>query len=58
MKKIVLVISGSVAAKKIYELLELFIEKKIFITCVLTNSATKFVDKQKIRKITKNKIYY
>ena len=58
MKKIVLVISGSVAAKKIYELLELFKEKKIFITCVLTNSATKFVDKQKIRKITKNKIYY
>ena len=58
MKKIVLVISGSVAAKKIYKLLEWFKEKKIFITCVLANSATKFVEKQKIRKITKNKIYY
>jgi|TARA_B100002003_G_scaffold198496_1_gene189186 phosphopantothenoylcysteine decarboxylase/phosphopantothenate--cysteine ligase len=58
MKKIVLIISGSIAAKKIYELIKLFDTKKIMVTCVLTNSAIKFVNKNKLKKISNNKIYY
>ena len=58
MKKIIVVISGSIAAKKNYELFSLLKLKKIEITCVLTQAANKFVNKKNLVKIVGRKIYY
>ncbi len=57
MKKILLIISGSIAAYKVFELISLLKNKSVDVTCVLTKSAEKFITPLSLGSVTGNKVY-
>tara|TARA_X000000950_G_scaffold187570_1_gene226872 strand:- start:462 stop:821 length:360 start_codon:yes stop_codon:yes gene_type:complete len=57
MNKILLIITGSIAASKCKEIITLIENKKIKINCVLTKEAKKYVRISDIKKLLKNRIF-
>lgn len=55
--KIVLVVTGGIAAIKIYDLVRLMMQKGYEVKIVLTSSAQKFVTKTAFEVLTKNPVY-
>lgn len=58
MKKICLIITGGIAAVKIYDLVRALIKKEYCVTCVLTSSAKKFVTEIALTALTGQKTYH
>ena len=56
-KKILLIISGGIAAYKAPELIRLFREFRVTVNCVLTNSGSNFVTPLTLAAISGNKVY-
>ena len=57
MDKILIIITGSIAASKCKDLIKLLYLKKIKISCVLTNEAKKYIKINDIKKHAGNRIY-
>ncbi len=57
MDKILIIITGSIAASKCKDLIKLLYLKKIKISCVLTNEAKKYIKINDIKKYAGNRIY-
>ncbi|SVE63231.1 uncharacterized protein METZ01_LOCUS516085, partial [marine metagenome] len=56
-KKILLIITGGIAAYKSLELIRGFKEKDCDVTCVLTKSGSEFVTPLSIESLSENKVY-
>lgn len=56
-QKILLIITGSIAACKVYDLVRLCKKEHIKVTCVLTEAAKNFVTSYALEAITNNKVY-
>ena len=57
MKKILLIITGSIAASKCENIINLFNNNKIEATCILTEEAKKYIRTSKIKKLLLNRIF-
>ena len=57
MNKILFVITGSIAASKCIDIMQMLENKNFQISCVITKEAEKYIDILKIKKITKNRFY-
>ena len=57
MNKILLIITGSIAASKCQKLIELLQNKEVKISCILTKEAKKYVKVSVIKKLLKNRIF-
>jgi len=55
--KLLFIISGSIAVKKCPIILKKLSDKKVYINCIITNSAKKIIDKKIIQKSIKGKIF-
>ena len=55
--KILFIITGSIAISKTYDILKILKNKKIEISCILTNNAKKLTDIKKLKKNLLGKIY-
>ena len=55
--KILFIITGSIAVKKCYEILENLTSNEIIIDCIITDNAIKMVNLNKIKKNINGKIY-
>jgi phosphopantothenoylcysteine decarboxylase/phosphopantothenate--cysteine ligase len=55
--KVLFIITGSIAISKSYDILKILKEKKIEISCILTNNAKKLIDKKKLKENISGKIY-
>ena len=55
--KLLFIISGSIAVKKCPIILKILSDKKVYINCIITNSAKKMIDKKIIQKCIKGKIF-
>lgn len=56
-KKILLIITGSVAAYKAIELARLLQKKSYDVSCILTKAAQKFITPLQVSSVMKNKVY-
>ncbi|MDG4543488.1 MAG: flavoprotein [Rickettsiales bacterium] len=56
-KKILLIITGSIAAYKSLELIRLLRKKTFDVTCVLTDGAKQFVTPMSVASISENNVY-
>ena len=57
MNKILLIITGSIAASKCKEIITLLNNKEVDVSCILTKEAKKYVKISDIKKLLKNKIF-
>ena len=57
MKKILFVITGSIAASKCKEIFKLINQKEIQISCILTDEAKKYIEIKNLKKFAKNRLY-
>ena len=55
---LLLIISGSIAAKKNFKILKFLIKKRVFINCIVTDNAKKIIDLNLLNKSISGKIYY
>lgn len=58
MKRILLIISGGIAAFKAQELVRLLRRSGFGVTCVMTDNAEHFVTKMSLQALTENKVYH
>ena len=56
--RLLFIISGSIAAKKCQIILKELSRKKVYIDCIITNSAKKIINKNLIQKCIKGKIFF
>lgn len=56
-KKILIGISGGIAAYKTAELIRLFVKLGAEVKCVMTNNALKFISELTIQTLSKNRVY-
>ena len=56
MKKILIIITGSIAASKCYEIISL-LNKKYEVNCVLTKEAEKYIKLKNIKRVLKGRLY-
>ena len=56
--KLLFIISGSIAVKKCPIILKELSRKKVYIDCIVTNSAKKIIKKNIIQKCIKGKIFF
>ena len=56
--RLLFIISGSIAAKKCQIILKELSRKKVYINCIITNSAKKIINKNLIQKCIKGKIFF
>ena len=57
MNKILLIICGSIAASRCKKIINLLNDKKIQVSCILTEEAKKYVKISDLKKLLKNKVY-
>ena len=57
MNKILLIICGSIAASRCKEIINLLNDKKIQVSCILTEEAKKYVKISDFKKLVKNRVY-
>ncbi|MDC6448215.1 bifunctional phosphopantothenoylcysteine decarboxylase/phosphopantothenate--cysteine ligase CoaBC [Alphaproteobacteria bacterium] len=57
LKKILFIITGSIAVSRCYDILKILKKNKIEIDCIITNNAKKLLDISKLKKSTLGKIY-
>tara|TARA_B100000989_G_scaffold251568_1_gene199605 strand:+ start:219 stop:1388 length:1170 start_codon:yes stop_codon:yes gene_type:complete len=57
MNKILLIITGSIAASRCIEIINLLHKKEIKISCILTKEAKKYIKISDIKKLIKNRIF-
>jgi phosphopantothenoylcysteine decarboxylase/phosphopantothenate--cysteine ligase len=57
MKKLLIIITGSIAAYKIPELIRLLVKKDYHVTCIVTDSAKEFVTPLTLATVSKNTVY-
>ena len=57
MKKILIIITGSIAASKCEEIIKKLSAQKFQISCILTNEAEKYVNLKNLKKIIKNRLF-
>ncbi len=57
MNRILLIITGSIAAPKCIDILEKLNQENYLISCILTEDAKKYIKINRLKKYTKNKIY-
>ena len=57
MKKILLIITGSIAASRCKEIIALLNINEVKISCILTNEAKKYAKLLDIKKLLKNRIF-
>ncbi len=56
MKKILIIITGSIAASKCYEIISL-LNKKYEVNCILTKEAEKYIKLKDIKRVLKGRLY-
>jgi len=56
-KKILLIITGSVAAYKAIELARILQKKSFIVTCILTKAAQEFITQLQVSSVMQNKVY-
>ena len=56
--KILFIISGSIAAKKSLNVLNILKKKGVYVNCILTNSAKKIINLNSLKSSIKGSIYY
>jgi phosphopantothenoylcysteine decarboxylase/phosphopantothenate--cysteine ligase len=57
MKKILLILTGSIAAYKMLDAIRLFSKQNIAVTCVITESAKQFVTPLSLASLSENPVY-
>ena len=57
MNKILLIITGSIAASRCKEIITLLRQKEVKISCILTKEAKKYIKISDIKKLLKNRIF-
>ena len=57
MKKLLLIITGSIAASRCNEIINLLNNKEVRVSCILTKEAKKYVKISDIKKLLKNRIF-
>ena len=57
MNKVLLIITGSIAASKCKEIINLLHNKEVTISCILTQEAKKYIKISDIKKLIKNRIF-
>ncbi len=57
MKKILFIITGSIAANKCLDIFDLLNSNKISISCILTDEAKKYIKISKIKKYAENRVF-
>ncbi len=57
MGKILIIITGSIAASRCEKIIELLKNQKFKISCILTEEAKKYINIKKIKKYTKNRVF-
>ena len=57
MKKVLFIITGSIAASRCKEIFKILYAKKITISCILTKDAKKYLKIEDIKKFSRNKIF-
>ena len=58
MKKILFLITGSIAAKKSFKVLKELKKNKIYVNCIVTDSAKKIIDKKDLKTKILGKVFY
>ena len=55
--KILFIISGSIAAKKSLNVLNILEKKRVYINCIVTENAKKMINLNTLKSVIKGKIY-
>ena len=56
--KILFIISGSIAAKKSFKVLNILEKKGVYINCIVTENAKKMIDLHSLKTAINGKIFY
>ena len=57
MRSILFIITGSIAATRCNEIIQLLIAENYEISCIVTQEAKKYINLKKLNKITKNRVF-
>ena len=57
MKRVLFIITGSIAAKRCKEIMKLLDEERIQISCILTDQSKKYINIKEIKKFTKSRLF-
>ena len=58
MKKILFILTGSIAASKCEEIIKKLSDEKFQISCILTHEAKKYVNLKNLKKYSKNRLFF